>query len=150
MISKISCLIILGIILNSSMQNTGCTYSKSHKSIDTTKLDDQDKAILRVWRKDSLGCLGKRDTEDGYYLLNKLGLLGASRSQVEEVFGLPNEVMRGDVAVDDTDFDNAFRLFYYCYSICSANRDTIHNESWIEIVIPATSDSVVAIYSGIY
>ncbi len=74
------CFIFLNIFLIIEFEN--------HALCQTTTTSND--SILAKWKYDSTGCLRKRTIHDGKYLVDKYGLFGKSRSELEAIIGRPN------------------------------------------------------------
>jgi hypothetical protein len=98
---------------------SGCTFSYSQNK--------QEQKILEEWRSDSLGCLGHRNKEKAYYLLDSLELISKSKDFVLKKIGIPNYIKTNE---------NEEIFKYYFNTIC---RNGIFVDTadycWFEVIL---------------
>jgi hypothetical protein len=109
---------------------SGCTFSYSQNK--------REQKILEDWKIDSLGCLGYRNKEKAYYLLDSLDLMNKSKDFVFEKIGTPNNIKKNE---------NTEIFKYYFNTLC---RDGVFIDSadycWFEVIVESNQIKNTGIY----
>ena len=83
----IKCLIFINIFITIGFENQAFCQT----------IATSDDSVLSKWKYDSGGCLRKRSIPDAKYLVDKYGLVGKSRAELEAIIGRCNlEVVKSN------------------------------------------------------
>jgi hypothetical protein len=109
-----------------------CSYQQKNNNNDidsvsqSDSINSKDYYPEKIWKSDSLGCMGKRNISLARSIIEQHSLLGKTKNQFCSLFGNPNEIIKSENQID---------LIYYIETMCNNNIGKGRGHLWSNLKV---------------